>query len=97
MRVKFIKFGSNSAVGGFAPGDVATVSDELAKHLVDEAGVAKYDDGKAVATAAPEKKPSDGLTIPQLREALAALKIEIPEGTTLKADLAALLDGGAPQ
>lgn len=42
MRVKFIKFGSNSQIGGFGPGDVATVSDVLAGHLVDDAGVAVY-------------------------------------------------------
>lgn len=37
-------------------------------------------------------KPSDGLTVAQIKEALEAKKIEIPEGVTLKADLAKLLD-----
>ena len=37
-------------------------------------------------------KPSDGLTVAQIKEALAAKKIDVPEGVTLKADLAALLD-----
>lgn len=42
-----------------------------------------------------EKKPSDGLTVEKIKEALAAKGIEIPEGVTLKADLAALLDAAA--
>uniref|UniRef100_C5CJP9 HeH/LEM domain-containing protein n=1 Tax=Variovorax paradoxus (strain S110) TaxID=543728 RepID=C5CJP9_VARPS len=43
---------------------------------------------------APEEtgKPSDGLTVAQIKEALEAKAIEIPEGVTLKADLAKLLD-----
>lgn len=40
-------------------------------------------------------KPSDGLTVAQLREALDAKKIPIPEDVTKKADLVALLDGAA--
>jgi len=44
---------------------------------------------------APAKKPSDGLKVEDLKAALAAKNIEIPEGMTLKADLAALLDGAA--
>ena len=36
--------------------------------------------------------PSHGLTVPQIKEALAAREIAIPDGMTLKADLAALLD-----
>lgn len=38
------------------------------------------------------KKPSDGLKVDELKEALAAKGVEIPEGVTLKLDLAALLD-----
>lgn len=38
-------------------------------------------------------KPSDGLTVDELKAALAAKSVEIPEGVKLKADLAALLDG----
>ncbi len=37
-------------------------------------------------------KPSDGLTVAQIKEALAAKNVTIPEDVTLKADLAALLD-----
>lgn len=37
-------------------------------------------------------KPSDGLTVPQLKEALASKGIAIPDGVTLKAELADLLD-----
>lgn len=42
MQVIFTKSGANEIVGGFSPGDVARVSDEMAKHLVTEAKVAKY-------------------------------------------------------
>lgn len=41
---------------------------------------------------APSGKPSDGLTVAQLKEALDAKKIPIPEGAK-KQDLADLLDG----
>jgi hypothetical protein len=37
-------------------------------------------------------KPSEGLTVAEIKEALAAKKVDIPDGVTLKADLAALLD-----
>lgn len=37
-------------------------------------------------------KPSDGMKVEEIKAALAAKDIEIPEGVTLKADLAALLD-----
>lgn len=40
------------------------------------------------------KKPSDGLNVDQLKAALTAKGIAIPEGAK-KADLAALLDGAA--
>lgn len=53
MRVKFIKFGSNSQVGGFGPGDFATVSDVLAAHLVNDAGVAVYADESAAPAPVP--------------------------------------------
>ena len=37
-------------------------------------------------------KPSEGLTVAQLKEALEGAGIEIPDGVTKKPDLAALLD-----
>lgn len=40
-------------------------------------------------------KPSEGLTVAEIKEALAAAKVDIPEGVTLKADLAKLLDAAA--
>jgi hypothetical protein len=42
--------------------------------------------------APPASKPSDGLTVEKIKEALAAKKIPVPDGVTLKADLAKLLD-----
>ena len=52
------------------------------------------DDEKSVRelVKAPGKKASDGLTVPEIKEALTAKDIAIPDGVTLKADLAALLD-----
>lgn len=48
-----------------------------------------------VGTAAT--KPSEGLKVADLKAALVAKGIEIPEGVTLKADLAALLDAAADE
>jgi len=51
--------------------------------------------GKAEAAKADgggDSLPSHGLTVDQIKDALAAKQIQIPEGVTLKADLAALLD-----
>ena len=46
MQVKFTKSGANEIVGGFSPGDVARVSDAMAKHLVEDAKVAVYVESK---------------------------------------------------
>lgn len=48
--------------------------------------------GKAEAAKAEVDLPSHGLSVEKLKEALAAKGVTIPEGVTLKADLAALLD-----
>jgi hypothetical protein len=37
-------------------------------------------------------KPSDGLKVEEIKDALAKKGVAIPDGVTLKADLAALLD-----
>lgn len=50
----------------------------------------------AAVAAQPKAKPSDGLKVDELKAALAAKNIEIPEGVRLKEDLAALLDGAEP-
>ena len=58
VRIKFIRHGANSAVGGFAPGDYARVDEEMAKHLINEAKVAVLADpaqAKPVTKAAPAK------------------------------------------
>jgi len=41
---------------------------------------------------APTAKPSDGLKVEEIKAALAEKGVVIPDGMTLKADLAALLD-----
>ena len=40
VRIKFIRHGANSVVGGFGPGDYARVDEEMAKHLINGAKVA---------------------------------------------------------
>jgi hypothetical protein len=47
---------------------------------------------RELVKAPPAGKPSDGLTVEKIKEALAAKKIPVPDGVTLKADLAKLLD-----
>ena len=42
MRIKFIKQGANSAIGGFSIGDIFACGDALGRHLVEEAKVAEY-------------------------------------------------------
>ena len=58
VRIKFIRHGANSATGGFAPGDYARVSEEMAVHLINDAKVAVLaDQAPAQAKpAAPSKK-----------------------------------------
>ena len=52
VRIKFIRHGANSVVGGFGPGDFARVSEEMAMHLINEAKVAVLAD-----TASVQAKP----------------------------------------
>lgn len=42
VTVRFRTSGSNTQLGGFSPGDIATVQSDFAKHLVEEIGVADY-------------------------------------------------------
>lgn len=51
MRIKFKKYGSNTAFGSFAPGDLLSTSDEMAAHLV-AAGIAAYHDAPSAAQVA---------------------------------------------
>lgn len=51
-KVRFVAFGSNTQFGSFAPGDVLTCSEALARHLVNEIGCARY-----VETPAETKRP----------------------------------------
>lgn len=59
IAVKFTASGANSLLGGFSAGDIARVEDALARHLVDEIGVAKYlDAAPAVPAAGQPQKPA---------------------------------------
>lgn len=57
VQIKFLVGGANSLVGGFCAGDRARVSAELAKHLVEEVGVAKFDAPAPQVQAETEPNP----------------------------------------
>lgn len=65
VQIKFIRQGSNSAIGGFSSGDIARVSEAMAKHLVEEAMVAKYMD-------APVKQEAVKVDLKRTRKAKVA-------------------------
>lgn len=67
--------------------DDASADHWLKRRKAELAGEEGADEG-----AGGDGKPSDGLTVALIKEALEAKGIEIPEGVTLKADLAKLLD-----
>jgi hypothetical protein len=56
MKIKFTAQGANSMFGGFSSGDVANLSDALARHLVEEAKVAKYIDVPPEKSVKPARK-----------------------------------------
>jgi hypothetical protein len=57
-RIKFTANGCCSAIGNFSSGDTARVSAEMARHLVEEAKCAKYDEPAPQADAAPVAEQS---------------------------------------
>lgn len=54
VKIKFTAQGANAMIGGFTTGDTATVGEAIARHLVEEAKVAKYVEA---GTPVKEKKP----------------------------------------
>lgn len=58
VKIKFIRQGSNTMLGSFSSGDVARVSEALAKHLVDEALVAVYAEPVQPPADAPADAPA---------------------------------------
>lgn len=64
-RVKFTASGSCREVGAFEPGDVANVSEEMAKHLVEDVAAAEYEKGEG-----GEGSPSRVHSTPESRLAL---------------------------
>lgn len=108
VEVEILTTAITAQYGTLSQGTILRTSPAFAKHLVDEAGAAKYvkKDAKPAADAGPgagvggagagggaAAKPSDGLKVEELKAALEAKGIAIPDGVTKKADLAALLDG----
>lgn len=55
-RIVFTKNGACSVLGGFEPGTVARTSDALARHLVEEARVARYADEAPIPSTAKPKR-----------------------------------------
>lgn len=64
MRIRFKRMGSNTAIGGFSPGDTLTCGDALARHLVEEAMVAEY----VSAPLPEEKKPEEKKPVKRVRK-----------------------------
>lgn len=52
-KIKFITNGSTSAFGSFANGDLLVCGADLARHYVEEARCARYDDEAAPPDGAP--------------------------------------------
>ena len=95
VEVEILTLTITSQYGTLSQGTILRTSPEFAKHLVEDASAAKYVKAKAAGAPSappPGPKASEGLNVAQIKEALAAKNIEIPEGVSLKADLAALLD-----
>ncbi|MDM0024084.1 HeH/LEM domain-containing protein [Variovorax saccharolyticus] len=87
VEVEILTQTITSQYGVLSQGDILRTSPEFAKHLVEDAGAAKFVAAKEQSSA----KPSEGLKVEDLKAALEAKGISIPEGAK-KADLAALLD-----
>lgn len=95
--IKFCAQGANSLIGGFSSGDLKRVDDALAKHLVKEAGVAKYYEAPAKPSqpAAEAKQTKPGKKKPgPLAEEIAALEaqIKVTTDSDKAAELQSLLD-----
>ncbi|MDQ0040823.1 HeH/LEM domain-containing protein [Variovorax boronicumulans] len=85
--------------GVLSQGDILRTDAAFARHLVKESFSGKYVNPKddvepTTDTVADGPKPSDGLTVTELKAALEGKGIPIPEGAK-KPDLVALLDGAA--
>lgn len=81
-----------------APGGTEKVraSSAWADNVFVKAGWLKYDAGQSGDDGAPSGAPKgEYLKIPQIKEALAAKGIEIPEGVTKRDDLLALLEAAS--
>lgn len=59
VKIKFKAQGSSSALGNFAPGDIATVPAALAHHLVEEARCAEYVVGPPPGAVESSAKPAE--------------------------------------
>ena len=72
VRVRFIRQGSNSAIGGFSPGDRKACDARMADHLVNEARVAEFiEDTPPAPVAAVVVEPPQEATPPKKRRAKA--------------------------
>lgn len=62
VQIKFTTFGATSAGGSFGPGDLMRCSQDMARHLVEEAKCAQYVEAPAkTEQESPEEvKPARG-------------------------------------
>ena len=55
VQIRFIRQGANSLIGGFSSGDLARVSEDFARHLVEDARVAEYVQAQQKEAAVPKR------------------------------------------
>ena len=55
VQIRFIRQGANSLIGGFSSGDLVRVSEDFARHLVEEARVAEYVQAQQKEDPAPKR------------------------------------------
>ena len=55
VQIRFIRQGANSLIGGFSSGDLARVSEDFARHLVEDARVAEYVQAQQKEETAPKR------------------------------------------
>jgi hypothetical protein len=87
-KIKFTRQGATAMTGNFGPGTIARVSAAFAFHLVEELGVARYDDipepppapDPAPAIAAADPEPAADAPVKKKRGPYGPRKPKKPEG-----------------
>ena len=77
-RVEFTRFGHNTALGNFGPGDVAVCGQGMARHLVEQVGCARYAPQPALSAPAlqrPTTQPPQAASTTTQRRAKRAVPL----------------------